>query len=227
MTKPRLCVLCAFDLEPIELITCRACVTDVRKELGRIEASFALLPSLLGHPAVIGFSTVMGVGSEAPLPGGDVLVMLGPASSSTSWRHGDDGGPSGDPGDPPVVAFELSQWCEIWADTRGESSWPVTTEGCLDWLGARLEWASSHHLAFDDFAADMVRIRGRLEAVTGMHDAPEKGASCPYCGTALEREYGPQGRVDDWLCRRCHRAFNDDQYRLALAMVRLAHAEDA
>lgn len=266
MTEPRPCALCGEDLELTELVTCTACLAGVRADLAGIRRCYLLLPAMLGQPAAVSLGTVMGIGNdEAPIPGGDALVMLGPGTAMAT-----DGRPfEGDPDDPPVVAFELATWCEDWAGIRREHRWPITVPGCVAWLGgARLSWAGSYHPAFGDFATEMARILGRLEAATGMLDTPEHGASCPYCGTTLQRAYsdtgrrcshrrpdwrlgtvalpsghlGPQrletvpdrdvrmaawaaeharcdlgGRVDDWSCPRCRRAFDRDQYTLALA----------
>jgi hypothetical protein len=231
------CVVCGFDLVPTEIRTCALCVSLVRLDLTQVEHCFALLPSMLGRPDGASLGAVMGgLSGEAALPGGDVLAMLGP------------GGERGEglPSDPPAVAFELWQWREDWAEIRGEAhdhetyaqagiqvlperagrsvtpghgSRGHSVPALVAWLGLRLSWAGSHHPAFDCFAADMARIRFRLELVTEMVDRPERGESCPYCGVTLLREYGNQGRVDDWWCRRCRLAFDEAQYRLAVAQA--------
>lgn len=206
----RLCVICAYDLAPTELQACALCVSLVRLDLTQIEHCYALLPGLLGVPDGASLGAVMGgLSGEAALPGGDVLAMLGPGAECGE----------GHPSDPPAVAFELWSWAVDWSAYRSEDSRLVPTRvpDLVGWLGGlRLSWAMSYHMAAAEFAGDMARIRARLEVVTAMDDAPERGETCPYCGGTLQREYGNQGRVDDWACPRCHRAFNEAQYLLAL-----------
>jgi hypothetical protein len=189
---PRPCVLCGFDLAPVELQTCQVCVGLVRLDLTQIEHCYALLPGLLGAPDGASLGAVMGgLSGEAALPGGDVLAMLGPGA-----EHGE-----GDPADPPAVAFELGWWAGDWWMVRGESgAVPADVPGLVAWLGTRLGWAMSHHPAAAYFAADMARIRGFLEAATSMVNTPERGATCPYCGATLLRAYEDTGR------RCAHRA---------------------
>jgi hypothetical protein len=162
---------------------------------------------MLGHPVAVGYGTVMGIGTgEPPLPGGDALAMLGPGG-----EHGE-----GDPSDPPAVSFELWTWCTDWARIRGETSWPGLVPACVAWLSYRAGWAADHHPAFDGFAADVARILRWLGAVTTASDRPDTGAPCFECGANLERRFTATGRVDDWTCPRCHRQYDDVQYRLAV-----------
>jgi hypothetical protein len=202
------CVLCGYDLTPVEIQTCALCVSMTRLDLTSVEHCYALLRvqiEIVGQPAAVTLGTVMGVGDDA-VAISDALVMLGPGSASHE----------GHPSDPPAVAFELATWCEDWAGIRREQTWPVTMPALTGWLGTRLGWAMSYHPAADEFAHDMARIRTRLEQATDTADYAERGASCPYCGTVLLRAYGDKGRADDWSCPRCHRDFNDAQYLLAL-----------
>lgn len=211
MTDPRLCLLCAHQLTPVELRTCNLCASLVRLDLTSIRHCFALLRvqvEIIGQPAAVTPSTVMGISASDGVTIPDALVMLGPGSASHI----------GDPSDPPAVTFELWQWAGDWCEIRREdpAGIPTKVPDLTDYLSRRLSWAMSYHPDPAGFAADMTRIRTRLEAVTGTSNAPERGASCPYDGAQLRREYGNQGRADDWTCPVCRRDFDEVQYRLAL-----------
>lgn len=203
------CVLCGRDLTPTETRTCLRCLGRARRDLHTVARLFALLPALLGRPDGATLGAVMGGRSDAAgLPGGDVLAMLGPGAESGQ----------GLPSDPPAVAFELGTWVEVWAEARSEPLPRSTSVACsVGWLSARTGWAAAHLDAFDEYAADLARIVGRLEVVTGMHDRPEVGPPCPYCRDAdLLRHFTDQGLADEWVCARCERAFGYAQYVLAL-----------
>lgn len=212
------CIVCSHDLEPSETRTCLRCLSSVRRDLHTTERLFKLLPQLLGRPDGATLDSVLGGRSDAAaLPGGDVLVMLGPGSASHC----------GDPSDPPAVAFELATWVEVWADWRGETPpADVTVPASVGWLSPRAGWAAARLDPFDEFAWDLARIRARLEDVTGMSDRPEVGPPCPYCRTAdLLRAFTDRGLADDWSCPACRRTFSYPQYLLAVrsALVTAGH----
>jgi hypothetical protein len=213
----RHCLLCKHELTPTELHACADCVSETRADLHAIHTAYLLLPYQLGLPANVSISTVMGIGNDdAPIPGGDVLVMLGPGSAHT---RKDGLRFEGDPNDPPVVAFELATWCEDWASHRHEEHWPNTVRWCIPWLNARLSWGLDHHPAAQPFVDDMQRIRARLESVTGSGERPEQGESCPYCGATVERLWTKHGLDDDWTCPRCKRRYTPAQLRSAVLSV--------
>src|SRR4051812_28654244 len=59
-----LCVICRVSLKEQETQTCDRCVKNVRTDLATVVVTYALLPAELVHHA------------NAPIPGGDALVML-------------------------------------------------------------------------------------------------------------------------------------------------------
>jgi hypothetical protein len=225
------CGTCAHRLGLDELATCRACVADVRTALDAIETAHALLPGLLvglgsnaPNPAGRG-------GNERPMPGGDVLVLLGPGSGADNQRRADRarrlaGKPGGDvwgrddrDGDPPSVAWELGRWEDDWRRIRGEPAapGPPSVPAAVVYLHGRVAWAAGHHDAFPDFAADMNLLRRRLEVVTGTCDRPERAdVPCLDCGADLERRWTHQGLDDEWTCCRCRRAYDQRAYLLAV-----------
>jgi hypothetical protein len=208
------CLLCHHPLAPTELRTCTRCLGLVRRHLRTISQLHRMLPHLIGLlPApVVGFKAK---GADTPLPGGDLLVMLGPGSPAGE----------GQADDAPAVAFELWQWAVDWAEIRGEPQPPTPgVPEAVGWLSTRAGWAAAHHDAFDEFAADLARIVRHLETATGLSDRPEVGPPCPYCRTAsLLRYVTDQGFSDDWTCPACRRDFSYAQYVLALR----AAVEDA
>lgn len=128
--------------------------------------------------------------------------------------------PDVQPSDPPAVAFELRQWALDWAEMRDEALDCRPTVGQLaDFLARRIGWAAANHDAFDEFASDLRRILAQLEVATATDDHRETGAPCIYCHAHLERTYGENGRADDWTCPRCHRAFSEGQYWLAVRQM--------
>jgi len=118
------------------------------------------------------------------------------------------------PGDPASVAFELSRWEDDWRLVRHDraASVPPTVSGSSNYLTARMGWAGAHHLAFDEFAADVAGLLRRLEQVTSTSSRPQVGAPCFDCGADLLREYGQ----DHYRCPRCHRDYDDASYWLAV-----------
>lgn len=227
-----LCGVCRHRLGTDELATCRACVADVRAHLLAVEATYGLLPALLG---VLGSNAPQPGqvrASERPLPGGDVLVLLARGSNALEalrrLRQAEAvGKPHDEPpwgaddagNDPPSAAYELGRWVDDWRLLRREpvGGHAATVPGAVDYLLARLPWAASHHPGFAEFTLDVKVLRRRLERAAGLDDRPERaGVPCFDCRGDLERPYGYQGRVDDWTCRRCHRVYDQAAYLLAV-----------
>jgi hypothetical protein len=229
------CAVCHRPLPPQATVTCLRCLSATRRALLTIARLWELTDDEIGTLPSAALASVIGRGMDEPaLPGGDLLVMRGPGAPSGAGRADD----------PPAVEFELWQWASDWAETRGETVTDVTLAATVDWLSTRTGWAAEAHPAFVEFVADLHRIVGWLEAQTATSDAPETGPPCPYCGTALEREWSERvahrgcrghpnrcpyplprthhcadtgGLEDDWHCPRCWRMFTQPQYVLAVA----------
>lgn len=208
-----LCSTCRHRLGVDELHTCRACVADVRHTLaavvdvfGRLLAELGQLGSNAPDPGRPGRSSTL------PLPGGAVLVMLGPGAPAAADV---DALPS----DPRSVAHELGRWEDDWRRRRREpaADGPPLVATAADYLQVRLTWAATRHPGFAEFAADVTVLRRRLERATGLDDRPERaGVPCFDCRGDLERPYGHNGREDDWTCRRCRRVYDQAAYLLAV-----------
>jgi hypothetical protein len=227
-----MCGTCARRLGVGELATCRACVADARADLAAVLDAYGMLPALLNglgsnapNPAAVHG------GSERPMPGGDVLVLLGPGSGADNQRRADAarrraGRPGSDvwglddlPSDPSSVAYELGRWEDDWRRVRGEpaASGPAGVHTAADYLRDRLAWAAGHHDAFPDFAEDLARLRRRLEVATGTIDRPERAdVPCLDCQGPLERWWTHAGLDDEWTCRGCRRGYDQRAYLLAV-----------
>jgi hypothetical protein len=111
-----------------------------------------------------------------------------------------------------AVATELEFWARDWADTRRESCPLPTVRVLAGWLADRLDWACAEHLALDEFAGALARLRTALEAAAGILPArPERvDRPCPACGWwALSKAPG-----EEYIrCGHCDRALTDDEYR--------------
>lgn len=208
-----LCVICRRSLDPAEPQTCRRCLDRARAHLDDIADAWVRLNSNHHHwPA----------GSRATMPGGDRLVLAGPGSDAS------------EPGpevltDPPAVAHALASWAADWAEIRREpcsgllgAVRPVLEAShAVAYLGRHLQWAANTHPAFDDYAADIRRIRARLNATLALNNPPETGAPCLRCSTPadpvhLERLWTDAGLADAWCCPRCGDTLTPAQYLLAM-----------
>lgn len=199
--------------------TCPSCVGMVRDDLAEIIRLTELLPT----QAVDGGSDGHLL-AGAPIPGGEAMVFLGPGSDGRArvWarergdqreaqglRRGFDGDythaqdeAESDPMPPLLV---LATWEDDFRQTLGHPSGPrATMWRCADYLGTHLTMMAQRHEAFEEFAADLARLRGRLEDVLGEGERDEKGAPCMKCGTLQMRRCHPrQGFLDEWHCPRC------------------------
>jgi len=201
-----LCLLCHRPLASTDLRTCVACLGQVRRQLRDVPALVEMGEHLIAEPASPSYDGTRGGDDE--LPGGDLLVLLGPGAP----------GGVGHPADPMPVVQTLATWVRDWAETRDEDALPCPrTPDMCRWLSLRAGWAAGHHDAFDEFASDLARMVGALEDATGAGDRAETGAPCLACRALLVRDHDPRtGRGDGWHCVRCRRTYDPTQYVLAL-----------
>jgi endogenous inhibitor of DNA gyrase (YacG/DUF329 family) len=105
------------------------------------------------------------------------------------------------------AATILHGWVRDWADIRREGEpMPVVREMCR-WLADRLDWAAARHPALDEFAGEVLELRGVLTALTGRGEPPPEtlSAPCPSCGLlslyrddSLERVVCGGGCAERW-----------------------------
>lgn len=205
----RLCIVCQTTHTPDQ--TCQPCLGRTRRTLIRIEQLYALLPYELAGRA--GASLPMdpsGIrGETEPMPGGDILVMLGPGSTAWHAMERDD---------VDSVPGVLERWDTDWRITLAEpaATEPATVTGCVLYLLRRLTTAAQRHPAFDEFADDMRVMRDRLELA--LRISPQRSpVPCLQCGTrTLERPMPrDDGRAFEWQCARCHLNYNYPEWLMA------------
>lgn len=207
--------------------TCPECVGLVREDLTAVVDLHDRLEDQAVHTHSDGRL------NTGPL-GGDAMVMLGPYSDGGAdqlARHsGDDrlGYPAwlgyavestlNLPNDPVPPLLVLATWEDDWRIELGHGGGPrATLWRCADYLGTHLTMMAQRHLAFDEFAADVARLRGRMEAV--LHDGDREDqadVSCFECGGRLVRKVTNRGADDCWTCGKCRRRYTDPEYHLAV-----------
>jgi hypothetical protein len=224
------CIVCTHA--DVTTQTCDPCIGWVRRTLIRVEQLYALLPYELAGRA--GASLPMnpsGIhGDTEPMPGGDILVMLGPGSTCWHTGHRYHGVTDLDDGrrlcqctadaDVDSVLGVLERWDTDWRITLREpaATDPATVTGCSLYLLRRLTKAAQEPAClFAEFADGMREQHDRLELA--LRVSPQRSpVPCITCGhRALERP-APRddGRAFEWQCGRCHRNYTDADYWMAM-----------
>lgn len=131
-----------------------------------------------------------GTGDGRPLPGGDLLVLLGNGSEGLSddrVTYLDD--------DPSSVAFSLGFWEELWRIDRGEPRERTThrpnviVRQAVSYLEPKMRWAAREQRRFGEFFDDLRELHARLERATGQGVLTVRAeAECFRCGAELVRE---------------------------------------
>lgn len=210
----RHCVVCTRghcdDTSPQ---TCAECVGTVREDLTCVVEMHDRLEDQACHTHADGRL------NAGPL-GGDAMVLLAegrylPPSRWSEERRNDPV--------PPLLV--LATWEDDWRIELGHGGGPrATLWRCADYLGTHLTMMAQRHLAFDEFAADVARVRGRLEAVLCEGEQTETGAPCMStrddgreCNTPLVKHYGRTAAFDHWKCPRCRTTYTAAEYVQAVA----------
>jgi hypothetical protein len=138
-------------------------------------------------------------------------------ASGVTWESG-----SANPhreSDPPSVVHELATWEDDWRRQRDESAaGPASVVSAVGYLSRAAGWAADRHPAFDEFAADVARLRSRLEVATAMDSRPlvSGDVRCFQCQIPLRRDWSEEGLSDDWHCPRCRTAYDQASFWLAM-----------
>lgn len=196
-----LCRCCGLSLPPSSVAVCVACVADARQRLYAIVDTYALLPDYLATvPSPSDWRRSGPRGDEAPMPGGDALVLRAYGSQGRSQIRGvpmPDGSRNFDheadelTSDAPSIAYELGQWEDDWRREIGDGAAPydATVTSAAHYLNRHLQWAADHLQQFDEFADDLKRLLARLEVTTATDEREDVGAACQDCGSDLRRAY--------------------------------------
>lgn len=198
--------------------TCPECVGAVREHLTAIVDMAERLEDEATHTHADGRL------NTGPL-GGDAMVMLAAGRYLPASQLSPDD-LSSDPLPPLLI---LATWEDDWRIELGHGGGPrATVWRCADYLGTHLTMMAQRHLAFDEFAADVAALRGRMEAVLHDGDRPEKAeAVCLKCSGTLIRPVTERGVSDYWHCTGCRRQLSIEDYNLALRQFTEAHLATA
>ncbi len=211
-----LCICCSRSLQKFEGgFTCDGCLNDARVLLAGIVTMWTELPQHLGHLRSPSYdSDRPGASDGRPLPGGDILALLGPGSPG--WAESTH---STKDGDPLSVSFELGWWAMEWQELRGEHEALRTVDKAAGYLEVHARWAATSHPGFDAYLRDLRTLHGALERATARHKRDERtNTDCFHCGGVLTRRTQPDGLLDtDATCRTCRRRYTPAEYLLAQA----------
>lgn len=207
------CVVCHRDvLNSSEDRTCVRCLGATRRSIIRIEQCYQLLPvELLDRAGAASPMEPNGDrhGDGDPLPGGDLMVMLGPGSTRYHADAVYD--------DVDSILGTLERWETDWRITfgDGQATEQATIGNVTVYLLRRLSHAARNHGAFDEFAADVRDKRHLLDVRLGMH--PQRSdVPCIACETkTLERPAPRNGVVLEWRCSKCHRGYTQEEFWMA------------
>lgn len=200
----RHCVVCAREhTDDTCPQTCPGCVHTVRDNLAAIVDMHTRLEDQATHTHADGRL------NTGPL-GGDAMVMLAdgrylPASRITCDEQRND--PL-----PPLLV--LATWEDDIRLTIGHKpAGRATITDAAGYLDQHLTMIAQRHPAFDELAADLDRLRGRLEAVLCEGDREDETRTpCITCGTRLVRRYGRRVSDDHHQCPRCQRRYIGDEF---------------
>lgn len=184
------CAVCnRTHLDDLHTQTCTNCLDQTRTNLGQIMQLAALAEHHLANwwtPVSPGTPTDGGRGNDTRLPGGDLLVLIGPRSNATAnpRHHLDE-----HHGDPQSIVAELAAHEDQWRHDQHQHAAQATPilSRVMGYLSLHLTWAAQHQAHFAEFATDTRRIRSRLEAELRDGGAPMRGVACFDCGTTLIR----------------------------------------
>lgn len=175
------------------------------------------------------------------LPGGDALVMAGPAANLEAWEwqldqaerayfngQADWADLADQDSDPPPVLLILADWEDKIRTTRNQpTDLKATVQRATDYLLNNLDYIVNDYLPVEELAHDLRALRARLENV--LHDGirPDRGVPCMTCGTLLVKIWGDatDGTDDRWHCSTCETWSNVEQYKLAVKYAARSHAK--
>jgi hypothetical protein len=220
-----LCCICRRSLSDIQPQTCDTCLDETRGNLSAVLAMWLELRSYLGHLQSAAYDKDQGGHDGHALPGGDLLVLLGPGSQGASDNY-----ETVKPDDDALsIPHLLASWQHLWATARGEHISPEArlvhqarggvVYAAVAYLEHHARWAANRLPEFADYAADIEALHALLEIKTGRARAPMKaGGACIMCkGTIIwpvDRETGLE--LPALRCRDCRQSYTVGQYLLAM-----------
>lgn len=242
MTEPILCITCAairgLCLDDCdrdhkhrrgapnvadEGVVCGSCRVALERLPLDVADAFSHIPWLL-QPSTGKAGEVRAKDPDPPMPLSDIhdladlrLPPLGPIAAArlAEWPQDQIGRLS--------VAGILWGHVRVWVELRGmgETGPEPTVPRLCEWLAVRTPWAVEHLPAVDEYAADLVDLRGLLLAMVGRETPDERpkplpGVWCPRCRrVALVREPRPDREGEDQIrCtwQDCGRVYHMDDW---------------
>lgn len=215
------CGTCARN--HVQELTCAECIGLARTNIGEIVRMAAELPDEAAE---------RGTASEA-------VHLDGPTANPAAWRQRRAYGyrdhiatrKDGTTFRPDVVGethplWVLGTWdLLITEHYQHRRTQRVTIPKAAAYLKANLsDLAQDGDFAFSDLAQDLDRCRAHLEAVLHDGEQIEKGAPCLTCRRHMTKTTDPKGKIS-FTCERCHKDVSENQYRYAVGVAHVAHAD--
>jgi hypothetical protein len=192
-------------------VTCPECVATVRDDLAQIRVMCGALPTEVEHRGV----------------NGEAMMLLGPSADPEGWRNRAMSAMRGrvddayldDCRDEAHPLWVLGTWEQLYREEFDQpSDLAQTIERAGDYLGRIMHRAAeTEDVPFEDFAGDVRRCRGHLQAI--LHDQDQGDVAnigCFECAGRLERRLTDHGLEDFWTCQRCRRRYTHAEYHFAL-----------
>ena len=204
------CIICALARAVTERQTCIQCEAAVRDDLDGVARAFAHLERVIGQAAYRGIAWTQ-------------LAMSGDGSTTGG---GEDDHPKWHDPLPPAAVLDAEE--RAWREEFGHGRPPYPALGhpdrqarqvvsdAIGYLRDKHHLAATTYSAFDDYAATIRELRGKLEHAVGLADDPEPAAPCFLCGGDLIRRYTETGLSDDRVCRKCAAVYEPKDYWFAL-----------
>lgn len=220
----------------VEGRTCAECLAETRDDLTQVRLMCGALPAEVRHRGVNGEAmTLLGISAD-PEAWQYVEASYLAGRLPEGWietTHG-KGCPTlvnepclGCKGDERHPLAVLGTWEMVWRDyLEHETDAKSNVHDAAAYLNQQMTYmAQRDEVPFEDFARDVRRCRAHLEDVLHAGDRDETGAPCVQCEEPMVRVVTDQGAQDAYNCKHCHRTVTGNQYRYAIGVAYIAHAD--
>lgn len=196
--------------------TCEDCVSRARNDLRDIHDLYRQLPDVIAAAAglhAVRYDQRGGAktrSTDTTIIGGAALVMAAGGATYTHLARGETSDTiatllEAERHDPPSVLAVLTGWEDAWrTEQHQHAAERTSTAAAIKYLILHTTWAAQHSPTWDTYRADIRNLRGRLWALTGRSNAPEKsGVPCPYCAGTIIQTWSSSGLDDTRRCDTC------------------------
>lgn len=229
--EPRRCAVNPHHtLRPDELGTCLPCRARTRTLILEIVEALDVLPDAVRTLVGLSYDTGNRDRDDAPIVGGDAVVMLGPGTTGTVvWRACPPGcnhttcGRTAHladqyPTDPPSITAVLTGIEDDWRRfLHHRAATGTDARAAAGYLLHHLAQAAQAYPLFSENHHDLTALHHRARAVAGTTDDPvPMPAPCLHCGGRIIRRWRETGLDDLATCEDCGTAWAaDTEYRVA------------